>query len=99
MLNDPYFKTTCNIRPHSLGPVGGLKIEGPLYWRDRLQSQLFVWGLPYTILDPVVETQAYLIHSPKDSHTSLTRTDFFGSKYCTGAMNAFILPVTKGHLY
>ncbi len=31
MLNDLYFKTTCNIRPHFLGPIGGLKIEGPLY--------------------------------------------------------------------
>ena len=31
VLNDLYFKTTCNIR-HFLGPVGGLKIEGPLYW-------------------------------------------------------------------
>ncbi len=31
MLNDRYFKTNCNIRPHFLGPMGGLKIEGPLY--------------------------------------------------------------------
>ncbi len=31
VLNDLYFKTTCNIRPHFLGLVGGLKIEGPLY--------------------------------------------------------------------
>ncbi len=31
MLNDLYFKTTCNIRPHFLGPMGGLKIYGPLY--------------------------------------------------------------------
>ncbi len=31
VLNDLYFKTTCNIRPHVLGPMGGLKIEGPLY--------------------------------------------------------------------
>ncbi len=31
MLNDLYFKTTCNIKPHFLGPIGGLKIEGPLY--------------------------------------------------------------------
>ncbi len=31
MLNDLYFKTTCNIRPLFLGPMGGLKIEGPLY--------------------------------------------------------------------
>ncbi len=30
MLNNLYFKTTCNIRPHFLGPMGGLKIEGPL---------------------------------------------------------------------
>ncbi len=31
MLNDLYFKTTCNIRPHFLGPIGGPKIEGLLY--------------------------------------------------------------------
>ncbi len=28
LLNDFYFKTTCNIRAHFLGPMGGLKIEG-----------------------------------------------------------------------
>ncbi len=31
MLNDLYFKTICNIRPHFLGPMGALKIEGLLY--------------------------------------------------------------------
>ncbi len=31
VLNDLYFETTCNIRPHFLGPMGGLKIEGLLY--------------------------------------------------------------------
>ncbi len=31
LLNDLYFKTTYNTRPHFLGPMGGLKIEGPLY--------------------------------------------------------------------
>ncbi len=31
LLNDLYFKTTCNVRPYFLGPMGGLKIEGPLY--------------------------------------------------------------------
>ncbi len=31
VLNDLYFKTTCNIRPHFLRPMGGHKIEGPLY--------------------------------------------------------------------
>ncbi len=31
MLNDLYFKTTCNIRPHFLRPMGGLKMEGSLY--------------------------------------------------------------------
>ncbi len=31
VLNVLYFKTTCNIRPHFLGPMGGLKIEGLLY--------------------------------------------------------------------
>ena len=32
MLNDLYFKTTSNIRPYFVGPIGGLKIEGPLYF-------------------------------------------------------------------
>ncbi len=31
VLNYLYFQTTYNIRPHFLGPIGGLKIEGPLY--------------------------------------------------------------------
>ncbi len=31
MLNYLYFKTTCSIRSHFLGPMGGLKIKGPLY--------------------------------------------------------------------
>ncbi len=31
VLNDLYFKTTCNIRPHFLGSMGGLNIEGLLY--------------------------------------------------------------------
>ncbi len=31
VLNDLCFKTTCNIRPHFLGPMSGLKIEEPLY--------------------------------------------------------------------
>ncbi len=31
MENDLYFKTTCNIRPHFPGPMGDLKMEGPLY--------------------------------------------------------------------
>ncbi len=30
VLNDLYFETTCNIRPHFLGPMGGLKIDRPL---------------------------------------------------------------------
>ncbi len=33
MLNDLYFKTTCNIRPYFLGSMGGFKIEGPLYFK------------------------------------------------------------------
>ncbi len=31
VLNHLYFKTTCNIRPRFLGPMGGLKIEVPLH--------------------------------------------------------------------
>ncbi len=34
VLNGLYFKTTSNIRPHFLGPKGGLKIEGPLYYNS-----------------------------------------------------------------
>ncbi len=63
MLNDLYFKTTCNIRPHFLGPMGGLKIEGPLYaiygttsvkWLNYpnppLQEILLLFGSPPTPL-------------------------------------------------
>ncbi len=38
MLNDLNFKTTCNIRPNFLGPMGGLKLEGPLYSTFGLPS-------------------------------------------------------------
>ncbi len=31
MLNYLYFKTTCNIRPRFLDPMGSLKREGPLH--------------------------------------------------------------------
>ncbi len=31
VLNDLYFKTTCNIRPLFLRPMDGLKVEGLLY--------------------------------------------------------------------
>ncbi len=31
VLNDLHLKTTCNIRPHFLGPMGGLNIEVLLY--------------------------------------------------------------------
>ncbi len=44
MLNDLYFKTTCNIRPHFLGPMGGLKIEGPLYPGKHNYSRVTVQG-------------------------------------------------------
>ncbi len=40
LLNDIYFKTTCNIRPHFLGLMGGLKIEGPLYIAFQTLSQV-----------------------------------------------------------
>ena len=42
MLNDLYFKTTCNIRPHFIGPMGGLKIEGPLYLKSKPRVLYFV---------------------------------------------------------
>ncbi len=31
VLNSLYFKTTCNARPHFIGPMVGLKIEVLLY--------------------------------------------------------------------
>ncbi len=34
MLLNLYFKTTCNIRLHFHGPIGGLTIEGPLYYLE-----------------------------------------------------------------
>ncbi len=43
MLNDLYFKTICNIRPHFLGPVGDLKI-GPLY-RMFCGSHFRLWAV------------------------------------------------------
>ena len=44
MLNDLYFKTTCHI-PHLLGPMVGLKIEGPLYIEMKGPSAKNVWSL------------------------------------------------------
>ncbi len=41
MLNGPYFKTTCNIIPHFLGPMGGLNIKGPLYTVNYLFFSVF----------------------------------------------------------
>ncbi len=41
VLLNLYFKTTCNIRPHFHGPMGGLKIEGPLY------TSLWPWYWPW----------------------------------------------------
>ncbi len=50
VLNYLYFKTTCNTRPHFLGPLGGLKIEGPLYPQIclRLLSRLEIGEALYT---------------------------------------------------
>ncbi len=31
VLLNIYFKTTCSIRPHVYGLMGGVKIKGPLY--------------------------------------------------------------------
>ena len=41
VLEDLYFKTTCNIWPHFLRPMGSLKIEVPLYC---LLNPLFAVG-------------------------------------------------------
>ncbi len=44
MLLNLYFKTTCNIRPHFHGAMGGLKIEGPLYGDVLCAKQAGVTG-------------------------------------------------------
>ncbi len=59
MLNDLYFKTTCHIRPHLLGPMGGLKIEGPMY-RDVTK---YVWLQKFP-------EKKYYMKSQKDSQTT-----------------------------
>ncbi len=41
VLNDLYFNTSCYVRPHFLCPMGGLKIEGPMYW-NRYISRAYV---------------------------------------------------------
>ncbi len=41
MLNELYFMTTFIIRPHFLGPMGGLKIERPLYMFRQPQTLRF----------------------------------------------------------
>ncbi len=38
VLNDLYFKATCNIRPHFLGHMVGLKIEGLLYSEQMVKA-------------------------------------------------------------
>ncbi len=37
VLLNLHFKTTCHIRQHFQGPIGGLKIEGPLHSSSNLQ--------------------------------------------------------------
>ncbi len=43
MLNDLYFKTTCNIRPHFLRHMGGLKIEGPVYFKVQMVDYMYCY--------------------------------------------------------
>ncbi len=58
VLNDLYFKTTCNIRPHFLRPMGGLKIEGPLQTKvHEVRHQLY--HIPVVYLIPDGGPQAY----------------------------------------
>ncbi len=45
VLNDLYFKTICNIRPQFLGPMGGLKMEGPLYLQRIDMEVAKLWYL------------------------------------------------------
>ena len=54
-LNDLYFKTTCNIRPHLLGPMGGLKIERQLYfWLLSVQDQFGVIRCIFSFWHPCI---------------------------------------------
>ena len=53
MLNDLYFKTTCNIRPYFLGPIGGLKIEGPLYFLGPIGGLKIEGPLYYVTVVPL----------------------------------------------
>ncbi len=67
MLNDLYFKTTCNIKPHLLGPMGGLKIEGPLYtWYKILGSQN---GAGHSAILAVAYYQSYIIQCKAQLYT------------------------------
>ncbi len=57
-VHDLYFKTTCNIRPHFLRPMGGLKIEGHcrLLWRYAL----YTYNLQFQCLRfPFLEVSVY----------------------------------------
>ncbi len=49
-VNDLYFKTTCNIRPHFLGPMGGLKIKGPLYLQSCTCTGIWYLSLVSLVL-------------------------------------------------
>ena len=65
MSNGLYFKTTYSIRPHLLGPIGGLKIERSLYMHVFILHKNTVGGL--TVPENVLELihMCYTLYLPK----------------------------------
>ncbi len=65
VLNDLYFNTNCSIRPHFLGPMGGLKIEGLLYLKKQLliEQNGHKFGPPGTLYQYLVYTWYFCLSS------------------------------------
>ncbi len=101
MLNDLYFKTTCNIRPHFLGPMGGLNIEGPLYYIQwslslRTPSEEYMYNLFRQDTDSSHQVPRVLrmrVMLPSSKKISGIRTELFGSSYgpIGGLLYVFLL--------
>ncbi len=74
----PYFRTTCNIRPRFLGPIGGLKIEGLLYYN------LFIMVITYSIsfCKCIDITCPHPIQLYKQLHTSVSVGIWCGQCRC-----------------
>ncbi len=48
----PYFRATCNVRPHLHGSMGGLKIEEPLY--TMMYTSLIHCAVMYVYTGPTI---------------------------------------------